>query len=50
VTFEQVEMKNGILELIPIKFSNEVNVKLATPITMEEPHLATKSHSSEQNI
>jgi hypothetical protein len=45
VTFEQVEMRKGILELIPRKFSIEVNVKLATPITMEEPHLATKSYS-----
>jgi hypothetical protein len=45
VIFEQVEMKKGILELIPRKFSNEVNAKLATPITMEELHLATKSHS-----
>jgi hypothetical protein len=45
VTFEQVEMRKGILELIPRKFSNELNAKLATPITMEELHLATKSHN-----
>jgi len=51
VTFEQVEMRKGILELIPKFFSNEVNVNwplqlLWKSLTLQQNPIAKNKKSS----